>query len=180
MEWQPIEGGKNCEVSRCGKVRKNGVDARLYNTPTGYIRVTIGGKTQAVHRLVAKAFIPNPNNYPEVNHIDGSKGNNTVSNLEWCTRSMNMKHAFATGLKTALVLRGEASPNWGRSGSKHCQSKPVRAVFPDGSHRDYESQGLAAKDGYKPHKISMCINGHNKTHGGATWIPLPAPPQDKG
>ena len=52
-----------------------------------------------VHRLVAEAFVENPNNYPIINHIDGVKNNNHFSNLEWCTHSMNNKHAFDTKLK---------------------------------------------------------------------------------
>lgn len=52
-----------------------------------------------VHRLVAMAFVENPNNYPIINHIDGVKNNNHFSNLEWCTYSMNNKHAFDTKLK---------------------------------------------------------------------------------
>lgn len=52
-----------------------------------------------VHRLVAECFIPNPNNAPEINHKDGDKSNNTVDNLEWCTRSENAIHAIRTGLK---------------------------------------------------------------------------------
>ena len=52
-----------------------------------------------VHRLVAMAFVENPNNYPIINHIDGVKNNNHFSNLEWCTHSMNNKHAFDIKLK---------------------------------------------------------------------------------
>lgn len=57
-------------------------------------------KTFRIHRLVAIHFVPNPNNYTEVNHIDGNKENCADWNLEWCTRSHNIKHAFRLGLKT--------------------------------------------------------------------------------
>jgi len=52
----------------------------------------------SIHRLVAIHFIPNPDNHPEVNHIDADKSNYSVDNLEWCTRSYNMKHAHTLGL----------------------------------------------------------------------------------
>jgi hypothetical protein len=64
----------------------------------GYYSVGIRRKTHMVHRLVAQAFIPNPLNKPFVNHIDGNKLNNTVSNLEWCTAAENNEHARLTGL----------------------------------------------------------------------------------
>lgn len=62
-----------------------------------YIRTTNGAKT--IHRLVGKAFIENPENKPEINHIDGNPSNNGVSNLEWATKQENEDHAYRTGLK---------------------------------------------------------------------------------
>jgi hypothetical protein len=70
--------------------------------PEGYKRVKLAAADRysptPVHRLVALAFLPNPENLPQVNHKDGNKGNNMLWNLEWCTNSQNQKHAFETGL----------------------------------------------------------------------------------
>ena len=65
-------------------------------------------KSMSVHRMVATAFIPNPDNLPEVNHKDGVKYHNWVENLEWSSKSDNLKHAFMNGLATN---RGDANPN---------------------------------------------------------------------
>lgn len=65
----------------------------------GYEKIKLNGKTYRIHRLVAEAFIANPDNLPQVNHIDGNKQNNDVSNLEWCDNSFNQKHAWDNNLQ---------------------------------------------------------------------------------
>lgn len=65
----------------------------------GYRHILVNGKNQNVHRIIAKLFIPNPNNLPQVNHKDGNKLNNAADNLEWCTRSDNLLHAYRNGLE---------------------------------------------------------------------------------
>ena len=67
--------------------------------PDGYVSVIISGrKHKFLHRLIAEVFIPNPLNLPQVNHKSGDKKDCSVSNLEWCDQSHNIKHGFATGL----------------------------------------------------------------------------------
>lgn len=69
----------------------------------GYRFIAINGKTILLHRLIATTFIANPNNYPEVNHKDGDKSNNCMSNLEWCTPKQNTQHAINHGLRKTPI-----------------------------------------------------------------------------
>jgi hypothetical protein len=87
------------EVTKDGKVYLNGVEKKQSNHPCGYKRITHNKKKFYVHRLVAQKYIPNPNNLPEVNHINGIKTDNRVENLEWVTSSGNKIHALTTGLR---------------------------------------------------------------------------------
>ncbi len=102
-----------------------------------------------VHRLVAKAFIPNPNNLPEVNHIDCNKQNNHVSNLEWCDRKYNSQHAVKNG---RLNMRFGSS----RSGAKLSaeQVDEIRSIFPL-----YRQVDLAKMYNVSPTTINYVING---------------------
>ena len=106
-EWRPIPNTNGrYEISNYGRARTNNQRPGLLTLTkqaSGYLYVMVqltNGKQKncRVNRLVAQMFVPNPDNLPEVNHIDGNKENNHVSNLEWCTYQANMQHAVRTGL----------------------------------------------------------------------------------
>lgn len=102
---KPIPGWEGIyEVSEDGRVFSliTGKEKKTFMSSNGYKRVTLwhNGKQKkySVHRLVAMAFLDNPNDYPQVNHIDGNKLNNRLENLEWCSQEMNIRHAYAHGM----------------------------------------------------------------------------------
>lgn len=114
--WKDVDGWEGLYwVSNLGRVKSSKRLKSLYVSSHGYH--TVGfchnhfEKTCSVHRLVAKAFIPNPNNLPQVNHKNGIKTDNRVENLEWCDNKHNVRHSFNTGLQVAI------------SGKNHYKSK---------------------------------------------------------
>lgn len=95
-------GSDGTIVAKKGKMTPNAANSK------GYLRVHIGNKHYAVHRLVALAFIDNPKKLPQVNHKDGNKYNNSVGNLEWCTNAENKNHAVKNNLISSKVSPEDA------------------------------------------------------------------------
>lgn len=147
-------------ISNYGNVKNNKTQKILKGTLTkGYkmVHLTINGKTKkiAVHRLVAKLFIPNPKNLPQVNHIDGIKHNSHMNNLEWCTSKENMEHAVKTGLINEITQGGKSVIQ------KTADGKVIN-IF------NSISGAARAVDGANEHICAVC-KGKRKTAYGYIW-----------
>lgn len=171
--WKDIEGYENdYQVSNLGRVKSlqkkcwNGKgywlrDGRIL-TPVkskkGYLNVWCRKNIFKVHRLVANAFIPNPQNLPQVNHIDGDKTNNCVTNLEWITNLNNMRHS-------CKILGRKYN-----TGKNHHNSRPVLQLKNGIVINSFDNINQAAR-ATNTHCscISMCCSGKLKKSNGYQW-----------
>lgn len=151
------------EVSNIGRVRSLRDNHGKYrrkimkcgHDTNGYCTVVLtmdGRQVFLVHRLVANAFIPNPNNLPVVNHRDECKSNNCVNNLEWCTVQQNTKYSSYT---RKGLLAGDKNPN-----SKKVICLETKNVF---------TTVKKAKE-WCGGDVAQCCNGRSKTAGGYHWM----------
>jgi hypothetical protein len=155
----------NYIITENGEIYNNkNIKLKTTITKNGYERFNTSRPTKSflVHRLVALAFIPNPENKPEVNHKDGNKLNNKIHNLEWVSRNENINHGFVNNL---------ISKEKDNKGSKHYRSIPIRAEDNEGNIiYTFESAGEA----YRLEKLSSqsirdAIKGKLKTYKGLKW-----------
>lgn len=169
---------KNYEVSNEGDIRS--IDRYIARSDTGtlvfyksklqkaqvsrcgylLVRLSIDNvkETVSVHREVAKAFIPNPDAKPQVNHKDGNKKNNHINNLEWCTNSENQIHANALGLNTYHL------------GKQHHFYEGEVTAWKDGQIIAVMNGNIdMANKGFDFRLVSACLLGKRNTHRGCTF-----------
>lgn len=154
--WKVIPEYPKYEASNCGRIRHiNGSPRKLHKT-AGYLYVGLRNEGKyrnlRVHRLVASAFIPNPEGRPCVNHIDGDKTNNYVSNLEWNTASENENH------KVHTLGKKQNPPH--KTKSVCCVTTGVK----------YDSiKSASEQTGVNYRHIGEVAQGKRKTAGGYKW-----------
>ena len=168
--WKVIDGTDGMlEVSSLGRVRSNLRDGRILKQQPdkkGYHRIRVSINRQKisfkVHREVAKAFIPNPLNMEQVNHIDGNKDNNSVENLEWVSNLENARHAIVNGLWSnvfaASVRVDEA------------RKTPIISIDPETDEQVHFESVSAAEKYYDTRHISDVLNGKRAHAKGLRFV----------
>ena len=136
-------------ISRDGQIFDKDLHEKKSYIKNGYYNITINNTMYAVHRLVAMTFIPNPNNYPVVNHIDENKLNNNATNLEWCTQQDNCNSHSKTTSHVRKVIQ------------LNLDNTVVKI------HNSVTEAGISV--GLTRHAINKVCSGHNNTAGGFKW-----------
>lgn len=160
-EWKNIEGSQGVyQVSNLGRVRslKQGKIhvLRQYLNPDGYYQVWVNGSITGVHRLVAKAFAPNPENKSEVDHIDANRSNNISSNLRWVTHKENCNHPHFIEAQNNRLMKEINSKN-----------RAIIKMDLDGNDLEeiFSLTEAKRKYGYDPPSIRRSILNNKKMYG---------------
>ena len=172
-KWKIIEGFPKYLISNKGRIKILSTleDKKVFVKDDGYIATTLGNGKQSykyVHRLVAEAFIKNKHNKPQVNHINGIKGDNRAENLEWVTPAENIRHAIDTGLlkykkKGKEIKNSKYSLGEEANGSKLTPEKviEIRVLW---ELREFKQVELAEKFGVDNSTINDIIRRKRWKH----------------
>ena len=181
--WKDIKGYENIyQVSNLGRVKSltrkinvlhgvriiQGHILKPFKTNTGYFRVDLKSHQKSnyksIHRLVAETFIPNPNNFPIVNHKDNNPTNNKVDNLEWCTQSYNIKYAYKYGnaKPTSGCFKKGNIPHNCRKINQYTKSKEFICSY-------ISIREASRLTNIKESSINNCLLKYTKTSGGFIW-----------
>lgn len=152
LETRELAGFPGYFATQCGVVYgKRGNPLSQWLTPCGYRDVKVGAKHMGVHRAVALAWIGNPDGLSDVNHMDGNKLNNSAANLEWCSRTQNIRHSLDTGL--------HAMPETPVYGFSDATGVAVWA----------RSQAEVRHFGFLQSLVNKCLRGERNHHRGYSW-----------
>lgn len=184
--WKTIDEYEFYMVSNLGNVKsiertvphpraKSGVSIKREHllkpniTHKGYLTVKLynGNKAKSVviHRLVAKAFIPNPYNLPQVNHIDENKTNNCVENLEWCTNDYNAHYGTAIKRKSESIRNSEAHKAYSE---RRCK-KVAQLDDRNNILKVWKSVVATKNGGFCSDGVIACCKGRKQTYKGYKW-----------
>lgn len=168
-QWRDVVGYEGrYEVSAMGHVRKKTGEPVGQWRKNGYMQVRLSGPRALlrVHRLVAEAFVPNPEGYPVVNHLNHNPHDNRAVNLEWCTQGDNLRHATEAGRMPRDYWRGKRSPTAILTDKEVIE---LREIYANGGVSLAE---LAARYGMSKKAVWRCVRGFTYCD-----LPLPAPPE---
>ena len=169
--WKDVPGYIGLyKVSNYGRVKSVKKQLVLKTSGSGNRYKTVAlcngmRKTFRLHRLVAAAFIPNPDNKPCIDHIDGDRANNHADNLRWVTYLENNNNPITK----KRLSENNAKNMQGKKGVLHPNSKPVRMMKNGVCLKIYQSIHLAKQDGFNDTLIIRCCKGRMKKHKGYNW-----------
>lgn len=166
MEWKSI-GNTGYQISDFGKVKNKHGKILRPGFRKGYEYITICGIRYSIHRLVALAFIPNPDDKPEIDHINAIRTDNSVENLRWVTRKENQQNPISRNNKS-MVKRGKLCYWFGK------QSVTRKSVCQYTKDNIFIAKfdcmmDATKKTGIDTGSISMCCNNKRKSAGGFVW-----------
>jgi hypothetical protein len=181
-EWRDVPGYEDvCAVSSMGRILSKGREVRsgygttkwkqpvlqkAHTNKEGYSVVNVSKNGKAVptlvHRLLALAFIPNPENKPQIDHIDANRSNNKLSNLRWCTGSENMRNPHAIS-KCRQINLGRERPE---------KFNPILRIKNGVVDKTYKSTKFTTADGFEVRSVYQACVGKRKTYKGYIWMYL--------
>ena len=190
--WKPVpEYEEKYQASDIGRVKslnykrtgKEGI-LKPVKQSDGYLAVMLTRKVRKyVHHLVAELFVPNPENKPYIDHIDGNKLNNNASNLHWVTHKENMNNPISRKRMSEShigLFAGENNPMYGKHPSEETRKKmrnaktlkPVICLKDDQIIKIYDAMHDVMKDGFYVQNVCKCCKGRYKSHKGFSWMYL--------
>ena len=195
--WKDIKGFEGIyQISDCGEVKSLSRNVKCRGGVRNVsekilVPVTIGngykqvglcrdGKCKRVllHRLIAEAFISNPNNFPCVNHKDGNPSNNNIDNLEWCTHEYNSNYYICKERQRLSMLeRYQKDPDFLEDcrnrldiWHKKCRKRVCQIDLCGNLIKIWDSTLATAVDGFVPNNVGKCANHQRGTHHGFMWV----------